>query len=834
MSGAFGLRTVNNQPGLQAHDRGIVLCQAQVSDQTGGSVNNEIRRVIPHGLRAIAAVLALGTAMMGRADAGIATAPVTAEVARTAHGVVHVRADDFRGLGYGIAYAYAEDNLCMFADSLLTVRGERSRFFGPDAHATRRVNDQYGAASDFIDLKNEDSDFFFKAYLDLDRLRAGFAHASADARDFLDGYAAGYNRYLKDAAGHYPAACNGAPWIRPISADDMVLVLAEKALHASGEVFAREIVAGAVDAGEAVPVTGQPAGPLDTGFAQARLAELTSAKLGSNALAIGKELSDNGRGILLGNPHYPWTSTDRFYQAHLTVAGRYEAMGVILGGIPLVVIGFNKDIAWTHTVTTAAHFTTFRLKLDKADASHTTYLVDGQPFKLDARTVTVESAQPDATMTSRSKTFYFSKQGVVVVKPEAGMGWTDTFVDVLADPNRDNTRMLDQWIGIGSARDVHDIKATLDKVVGLPWVNTIAADRYGNTLYADASVVPRVGPERFASDCLLVPALLTFDGSRSACGWGSDPGVPDGIFAPNGGPWAIRTDYLGNSNDSYWLINAREPLGGPAPAGFSPLYGKTGVEQKLRTRIGFRQLEDGINGRKSLRPADLQRLAFANRVYAAELVLPQLLPACKASSEPIVRGACEVLASWDRRADLDSRGAILFREFWNTASGIPDKWSTAFDPADPVNTPRGVSTAAIPGMLGALMQAAQKLERLQIPLDATVGDYQGDTRNGTRVPMHGAIGDIDGSYNSIHMASELIAGGYHDVAWGTSYVQTVGFNDDGPVAQAMLVYGQSVDPSSPWYADQVSLYSQKKWPVLPFTDAEVRADPAYTVKILKE
>jgi acyl-homoserine-lactone acylase len=797
-------------------------------------VYEKIRSVLSRCIGPAAAALALGMAMIGSADADTAIAPATAEVARTEHGVVHVRANDFRGLGFGIAYFYAEDNLCMFADSLLTVRGERSRFFGPEAHATRRVNDEYGAASDFIDLKNEDSDFFFKAYIDLDRLRAGFGQASADARDFLDGYAAGYNRYLKDRAGHYPAACNQAPWVRPISADDMMLVLAEKALHASGEVFAREIVAGAVDTGEAVPVVKRPTGPADTSFAQARLAELTSGKLGSNALAVGKELSENGRGILLGNPHYPWTSTDRFYQAHLTVAGRYDAMGVILGGIPLVVIGFNKDLAWTHTVTTAAHFTTFRLKLDPAEESHTTYLVDGKPQKLDARTVTVESVQPDGTITASSKTFYFSKHGAVMVKPEAGMSWTADSVDVLADPNRDNTRMLDQWIGIGTARDVHELKAALDRVVGLPWVNTIAADRDGNTLYADASVVPRVAADRFASDCLLVPALLTFDGSRSDCAWGSDAGAPDGIFAPQGGPWTIRTDYVGNSNDSYWLTNARALLTGPTPLGFSPMYGKTGVEQKLRTRVGFRQFEDEIAQHKGLRPADLQRLAFANRVHAAELVLPQLLPACMASSEPMMRAACEVLQSWDRRADIDSRGAILFREFWNTASSIPNKWSTAFDPADPVNTPRGLSAAAMPDLLEALMQAAQKLKHLQIPLDARLGDYQGDTRNGTRVAVHGAIGDIDGSYNSIHMASDLIAGGYHNVAWGTSYVQTVGFSDEGPVAQAMLVYGQSVDPASPWYADQVSLYAQKRWPVLPFTDAAIREDPVYTLRILKE
>jgi acyl-homoserine-lactone acylase len=760
--------------------------------------------------------------------------PYTAELARTSHGMVHVRAADFRGLGYGIAYAYAEDNLCMFADSLLTVRGERSQFFGPDAHATRRVNDEYGAASDFMDLKNEDSDFFFKGYLDPGALKAGHDAASKESRDFLEGYAAGYNRYLKDRAGHFPAACNKAAWVRPITVEDMYLVLAEKALHASGEVFAGEIVAGAMEVGTPMTPVAQIPHPTDTLFVQQRLAELTGSKLGSNALALGKELTESGRGMLLGNPHYPWTSTDRFYQAHLTVPGRYDAMGVILGGIPLVVIGFNRDVAWTHTVTTAVHFTTFRLKLDPTDPSHTTYLMDGKPEKMRARTVKVDSVRPDGTRYSRTKTFYFSKQGVVLVKPEAGVVWTADAVTVLADPNRNNTRLIDQWIGIGSARNVHEIKSALDKTVGLPWVNTIAADRNGETLYADASVVPRVGGEKFVSDCLMVPPLLTFDGSRSACGWGKDAGVPEGIFAPPGGPWMIRSDYVGNSNDSYWLTNGHALLAGPPPFGYSPLYGKTGVEQKLRTRVGFRQLEDELVQHKRLKLEDLQRLAFANRVHAAELVLPQLLPACNSSADKTLRPACKALAEWDLRADLDSRGAVLFREFWNSASAIPAKWATPFNPVDPVNTPSGVARAAMPAMLAALKQAAQKLQAMQIPLDARLGEYQGDTRNGVRVPIHGAIGDIDGSYNSIHMASGLDGKGYHNVAWGTSYVQTVTFDEAGPVAQAMLVYGQSVDPKSPWYADQVPLFSQKKWPVLPFSEDAIRHDAYYSSRVLSE
>jgi acyl-homoserine-lactone acylase len=378
---------------------------------------------------------------------------------------------------------------------------------------------------------------------------------------------------------------------------------------------------------------------------------------------------------------------------------------------------------------------------------------------------------------------------------------------------------------------VAELKAALDQYAGLPWINTVAADRDGNVLYADASVVPHMTTDKFLSDCFVVPPLLSFDGSRSACAWGTDPQAPAGIFSPQGAPSMLRTDYVANSNDSYWLSNARHLLTGPAPLGYSPLYGQTDIAQSLRTRIGFRQLEDAIAQRRLLQLSDLQDLAFANRVYAAGLVLPEVLPACMASPDPLVLAACNALAAWDRRVNLDSRGAVLFREFWNKVAEMPGLWLVPLDPNDPVNTPRSVAPA---GMLAALKAAAQQLTALNIPFDGRLGDYQGDTRNGVRVPLHGGIGDIDGSYNSIHLRTGLLADGYHDIVWGTSYVQTVTFDNAGPVAHAMLVYGQSVDPKSPYYGDQVPLYSQKLWPLLPFTQDKIRADPHYSLITLRE
>ena len=94
--------------------------------------------------------------------------------------------------------------------------------------------------------------------------------------------------------------------------------------------------------------------------------------------------------------------------------------------------------------------------------------------------------------------------------------------------------------------------------------------------------------------------------------------------------------------------------------------------------------------------------------------------------------------------------------------------------------------------------------------------------------------DIDGAYNSVHMASELGADGYRNIIWGTSYIQLVSFEASGPQAQGLLVYGQSTDPKSPYYADQVPLYSAKQLQPLPFTQEQIRSDANYRTQRLSE
>jgi acyl-homoserine-lactone acylase len=65
-------------------------------------------------------------------------------------------------------------------------------------------------------------------------------------------------------------------------------------------------------------------------------------------------------------------------------------------------------------------------------------------------------------------------------------------------------------------------------------------------------------------------------------------------------------------------------------------------------------------------------------------------------------------------------------------------------------------------------------------------------------------------------------------------VQTVTFDARGPVAQAILTYGQSTDPASPRATDQLQLFSRKEWPKLPFHPEDVaQAQVGPTLKLTR-
>jgi acyl-homoserine-lactone acylase len=795
------------------------------------------------------ALLAVAAAVVGTlAPVTQAAKPATPRydvtVRMAAYGIPHIQAKDWGSLGYGYGYELAANTICTIADTYTTVRAQRSRWFGAAKSYSFRAN---GST-----VTNLNSDFFYKQIIDDRRVEKlitakGPNRPRQELFEIADGYVAGYNRWLKDVGGSKgitDPACKGAGWVTPITKMDVFRRFYQLALLASGGV--------AIDgtASAQPPPPGGAGARIDLKQTAQRLKEGFAdwLKIGSNAVAVGSEATANGHGLLLGNPHFPWVGSERFFQAHLTIPGKLDVAGGSLLGVPLVLIGHTQHMAWSHTVSTAYRFTPFQETLVPGDP--TSYLYDGVPTKMTSRTVTVE----DRPGHKVSRTLWATKHGAVFSSLlGVPLPWTPAVAFTMGDANAPNFRYLNHFFEVDRAQSSREVLSILKRNQGIPWVNTIVSDDKGEALYADISVTPHVTNAQVQT-CATPLGLATFvalrlpvlDGSRSSCEWGVDKdAVQKGIFGPSHMPYLIRRDYVTNSNDSYWLANPNQPL-----TGYDTIIGDENTERTTRTRSGLVMVAEALSDHGKLNRQKLQDILFGDRQHSWELVKPDVLQMCASfpnmtapsSSGPVdVRAACRVLSQWNGRDSLNARGALLFRRFWSHAIATQAPvlqpqartpvWKVPFDERDPVHTPRGLNTLN-PQVWIALGDAVNDLAGAGIPLDGRLGDYQVDVRpDGTKTPYHGGPGTL-GVFNALNVTWDPVKGYRGQLGHGSSFIQVVQFDGDGcPDARTILTYSQSTNPKSPHYADQTRLYSKGGWVKDNFCANDVKRATVWQIRL---
>ncbi|MFJ9038753.1 penicillin acylase family protein [Streptomyces sp. NPDC102406] len=756
----------------------------------------------------------------------------SATIRYTEYGIPHILAKDYADLGFGTGWAQAADQVCTLADGFLTVRGERSRWFGPDAAPDGSLSSA---------TRNLSSDLYFRGVRDahtVEKLLATPAPAgpSADVKDAMRGWAAGYNAWLRQHRITDPA-CKGAGWVRPVTALDVaargfaISVLGGQGRGVDGITAAQPPAAGARP--EPAPSKAELAAAASALFSQ------EDSDMGSNAVAFSGATTANGRGLLLGNPHYPWQGGRRFWQSQQTIPGELDVMGGSLLGTTGISIGHNAHVAWSHTVATGVTLNLHQLTLDPADP--TAYVIDGEREKMTKRTVTV----PVRGGADVTRTQWWTRYGPVVTSlgAQLPLPWTATTAYALNDPNAANLRASDTALGFGKARSTDDVLRALRRSQGIPWVNTIAADSAGHSLFTQSQVLPRITDD-LAARCSTPLGKVTYpasgvavlDGSRGDCALGRDgDAVQPGIFGPSRMPVLKDAPYVENSNDSAWLANADRPL-----TGYERIFGTVGTPRSMRTR-GAVEAVAAMADEGGLTVADLQKQQFADRVPAGELAAADAATACAALPGGTATGsggaavevgqACAVLADWDRTMNTGSRGALLFDRFWRklTAAVTPDKlWKVPFSAADPVRTPRALDTRQ-PAFGTALADAVAELRGAGIPLDARLGDHQFVVRGGERIPVHGGTESL-GVWNKVEPVWDPAGGGYTEVAHGSSYIQAVGW-DGGrcPVARTLLTYSQSSNPASSHSGDQTRLFSGKKWVTERFCAKDILRSPVLKV-----
>lgn len=759
------------------------------------------------------------------------SSPDTVTIVTDAAGIPHITASNFKALGYGEAWAFAVDNFCTLAQDFVTVNGDRSQYFGPTNLA---VN--YSAG---VDPTNLESDLFWKQVIG-----SGLYRPQLNAKppvgplpqvlQLYEGYVAGYNAYLASGQLTDPA-CAGQPWVRPITMRDMWLRGVQIATEASSQQFMS--LEEAAQPPTSTSSSLRPRGSLtQSGLQQLRsLVESGSSSNGSNGIGLGSKDTRRRDGMVLANPHFPWYGTERFFAEQLDVPGKYDVEGGTLMGFPLVGIGFNSDLAWTHTVSTSMRFTIIQLKLAKGDP--TSYVVNGKTIPMRTETVSVNTGSGTV-----QHTFYKTRFGTVLVVPPADYAWSTTTAYALRDVNiSDEMRAANQYFEMGRATSVSGLLRVESKYLAIPTFNTIAADKTGHALYGDVGNTPGVTtallnkclPAGIPSLVYQLAGIITLNGSTTRCNWVSAKGTPvRGILPASEEPHTIRTDYVENSNDSYWLANPSHPF-----KAFSPIIGKIDVEQGLRTRLGNEMIAermagtDGL-GKPKFKISTLAAMWENDRSLLAELVLKPLVAACRKSPEQKAANgtkvkltrACTVLAGYEKyeNGDLDAAGGWLF-EIWYSLPFPGKFWKVSFSKKHPLTTPSGLDTSH-PRALRNLATAVLDLKAQHIPLDASYGQVQHSTKGAEVIPIHGCdTGCFNAVYPGLGNNDPFLPGDYGEVGDGSSLVMTTELTRTGPVSRGIVTYSQATNPASPYYANMTRLYSQKKWVPFAYTTKQLAA-----------
>ena len=192
------------------------------------------------------------------------------------------------------------------------------------------------------------------------------------------------------------------------------------------------------------------------------------SSMASNNWAVSPSRSANGHALLAGDPHLDLSLPSIWYEAHLVVPGKLDVYGVTIPGAPTMVIGFNRDVAWTFT-NTGVDVVDYYAETVNDDQRPTTYTLDGVWRPLDRRIEEYRGPHGDVL---RTDTLFFTHRGPM---RRVGGKWVSMRWTVLESANE-----LTAFYGISHAKSARELEDVMARSYLAPAQNMLAADRGGD------------------------------------------------------------------------------------------------------------------------------------------------------------------------------------------------------------------------------------------------------------------------------------------------------------------------------------------------------------------
>ncbi|WP_017653089.1 acylase [Fortiea contorta] len=503
-----------------------------------------------------------------------------------------------------------------------------------------------------------------------------------------------------------------------------------------------------------------------------RVADITDKKSapGSNGWAIAPKKSASGKAMLLANPHLPWGDLFLWYEAQITAPG-IDAYGASLVGIPVLAIAFNDNLGWTHTVNTHDGWDAYKLKLQNNG-----YLFDGKVRAFETTAFLIKVKQKNGSLREQT----FSVQNTVHGPVVPGK---DGQLVALRVVGQDRPGVLKQWWDMASAKNLTEFQQALESLQ-LPMFTVMYADREGHIMHLFNGLVP----VRQAGDFAYWQGIIPGDTSQTL--WTK-------IHPYNDLPKVIdpASGWLQNANDPPWTTTFPSPL----KADNYPAYMAPRGPMYFRAQRSAKMLAEDEN----ISFQEMVAYKHSTQMELAERILDDLIPVAQKQGDELTRRAADVLAAWDRKADANSRGAVLFNAWVNNID-LDTLFSTPWNEKSPRTTPDGLANPT--SAVKALADAAQKVKKVYGKLDIPWGDVFRLQYGNLDLPANGGDGD-KGIFRVVNFAPTGDRQ-FRAIA-GDSYVAAVEFSQ--PLkAMALTSYGNASQPNSTHVADQLQLFVRQQ------------------------
>jgi acyl-homoserine-lactone acylase len=493
--------------------------------------------------------------------------------------------------------------------------------------------------------------------------------------------------------------------------------------------------------------------------------------MGSNGWAISPKRAAAHNAMLVQNPHLPWLKEFSWFEFQLNI-GDKSIHGAHLLGFPGFGIAFNKDLGWTHTNNTLDNADTYELTLQDSG-----YVLDKQRREFTKKIKTLKIKNKDGSITEQQIEILGSAYGPVIRKNAHK-------ALAIHMAGTDHPDALLQWWKMANSTNLNEFESAL-KMAQIPFWNVLYADVHGDIFYVFNGLVPQRSYGNWYAWNKIIPSVESKDIWKTFLLYSDLPKLKNPV-----------TGWLQNANDPPWTSTIPQQLHqSDYPAYVSPDF------MSMRAQRSATMLMND----SSITFDELVSYKLSTHSLLADRVLEDLLKAVDTFSSATCKEAKAVLKNWDRSAEVDSKGMVLFFAWaMKFSPGNESNYIHHWDTNYPTSTPYGLADPKNAVML--LEQAANEVKAAFGTLDVSWGQYYRLKRNNINLPANGA----DGSMGVFRVASPGQALGKElSVGAGDSWVGIIEFGKRIN-ARVLLSYGNSSEATSPHNGDQLKLFSEKK------------------------